>query len=88
MEPYQDMYNYGGEGFLWNTEFSTTSCLEELQSGDEMRIYSAILDLAKTLNIAQENTITNFSVDSFVQAIVAVLNMPTYSDISSEIAGN
>lgn len=81
------MYGYGGaESFGFNAPFDNNKCLEELQSGDEMRIYSAILELSRTLSLAQENTLTNFSIDAYIQVIVNIFNMPTYSDISNETA--
>lgn len=80
------MYHYGAESMNWGTNLSNNKCLEELQSGDEMRIYSAILELSRTLSLAQENTMTNFSIDSYVQVIVNIINTPTYSDISNETA--
>ena len=51
-----------------------------------MRIYSAILELSRTLSMAQENTMNNFSIDAYVQAIINIINTPTYSDISNETA--
>ena len=82
----EDLYNLGAESFGFSSTFSSSACLEELQSGDEMRIYSAILELSRTLSMAQENTMNNFSIDSYVQVLVNILNTPTFSDISNETA--
>lgn len=81
-----DAYGMGPESFGWTNTFSNQQWLEELQSGDEMRIYSAILELSRTLSLAQENTMTNFSIDAYVQVIITIINTPTYSDISNETA--
>jgi hypothetical protein len=51
-----------------------------------MRTYSAILELSRTLSLAQENTMNNFSIDAYVQVIISIINTPTYSDISNETA--
>jgi hypothetical protein len=51
-----------------------------------MRIYTAIIELSQNLSMAQENMMNNFNIDSYVKALVAILNTPSYSDISSEIA--
>ena len=83
---YPDMYGYGGEDYGWNAGFSAVNWLAELQSEDEMRIYSAILELSRTLSLAQENTMTNFNIDAFVQVIINIVNTPSYSDISNETA--
>lgn len=80
------MYGYGADEYGFNTAFNNTQCLEELQSGDEMRMYSAILELSRTLSLAQENTMNNFSIDAYVQVIISIINTPTYSDISNETA--
>ena len=80
------MYGYGGEDYGWNAGFSAVNWLAELQSEDEMRIYSAILELSRTLSLAQENTMTNFNIDAFVQVIINIVNTPSYSDISNETA--
>jgi len=51
-----------------------------------MRIYTAILELSRTLSLAQENTLNNFSIDAYIQAIITIFSSPTYSDISNETA--
>lgn len=83
---HMDPYGFGGDSMGWANTFSESSCLEELQSGDEMRIYSAILELSRTLSMAQENTMNSFSTDSYVQVIINIINTPSYSDISNETA--
>jgi E3 ubiquitin-protein ligase TRIP12 len=90
MDPYiNNSYNYGMGDFSYPGAYGSTNnyaqILEELQSGDEMRIYSAILELSQTLSLAQENTMNSFSIDAYVEAINTIINSPTYSDISSEI---
>lgn len=77
-----DSYGFGSYG--GNANYP--KILEELKSGDEMRIYSAILELSQNLPYAQENTMNDFSIDAYVEAINAIINSPTYSDVSSEIA--
>ena len=81
-----EIYGYGADEFGFNSSFNNAQCLEELQSGDEMRTYSAILELSRTLSLAQENTMNNFSIDAYVQVIISIINTPTYSDISNETA--
>lgn len=84
--PYGDGLDNYGYGMGYGGTMNYTQILEELQSGDEMRIYSAIMELSQSLSLAQENTMNNFSIDAYVEAINNIINTESYSDISSEIA--
>lgn len=59
--------------------------LEQLKIPDEMLQYEAVMNLRNQLSIADENSLRNFAVDQFLQALVEILKKPPESDLSNEV---
>ena len=58
------MNNLGIDNLGWSPAFADfKQILEQLKSDDEMMIYEAVTNLSNQLSVAQENTLTNFTLD-------------------------
>ena len=57
--------------------------LEELKTGDDIRIMQGVIDLSTELSMAQENTMNNFSSDQFIPILVDCLKKEAFPDIMS-----
>ena len=55
--------------------------LDHLQSGDEIRIMQAVMDLSSELNMAQETAISQQTLEQFVQPLLNCLKMTSLPDI-------
>lgn len=80
------MYSLGEDNYGWSPAFQDyKQILELLKSQDEMLIYEAVMTLQSQLSVAQENTLTNFTLDQYIPALIDILKRPSYSDLSNEI---
>jgi hypothetical protein len=53
-----------------------------------MLVFEAVNNLSGSLSVAQENTLQNFQIDSYIPALIDLLRKPQMSDISNEINSN
>ena len=78
--------NLGADNMGWAPAFADYKIiLEQLRSKDEMCIYEAVVNLSNQLSVAQENTLSNFTLDQYIPALIDILKRPAMSDISNEI---
>jgi len=60
--------------------------LQMLKSEDEMIVFQGVSELAQQLSMADERSLANFSVDSFVPELIGLIKRPAITDISTDVA--
>ncbi len=55
--------------------------LEQLKSGDEVKIMQATIDFSSELSMAQDTSIPQFTLEQFIQPLVDCLKMQSFPDI-------
>ena len=63
-------------GEAWPGTADYKIILEQLKCEDEMIVYEAVTNLSSLLSVAQENTLSNFTLDQYIPAIIEVLKRP------------
>lgn len=55
-----------------------------LKTGDDMLIFEGMQSLNTQLQIAQDNTLTNFPLEHYMPVLIEILKRPPLSDISND----
>lgn len=55
--------------------------LEQLQSGDEIKIMQGVIDLSTELSVVQDNDLSQQVLEQFVPALINCLKMSAFPEI-------
>jgi len=66
---------------VFNSQNRMKQLLEEIKSGDDVRIMDAVIKLSSELSLAQDNSISQYNSEQFIPPLVECLNKHALPEI-------